>query len=153
MRLRIFIIDDEESIRFTFKWHLESKGHEVIVAEDPLGCDVYQGCDCQKDDVCGDLYLVDYQMPTMNGLDFFEMIHERGCKTNPANKYIMSGNVTTIDMERVEKICCKVLQKPIRLKELDEIVEGLLKKINPERELTPLSVMREKAERYKTKKI
>ena len=36
MKLRIFVIDDEESIRDTFKLHLEGQGHEVLTAPEPV---------------------------------------------------------------------------------------------------------------------
>jgi len=35
MPLKIFVMDDEESIRISLKWHLEELGHQVITAARP----------------------------------------------------------------------------------------------------------------------
>lgn len=151
MKLRIFVIDDEESIRETFQWHLEANGHEVVVAEDPLISDIYHGCECQEDHPCGDLLFVDYMMPRMSGLEFIEMMHKRGCKGNPANKYIMSGNVNVIDMGRVKEIGCNVLQKPVTLEKIDEIVAEFEESLSPDRQLTSLEILQKKAEDFRRK--
>jgi len=47
MKMRIFVIDDEECIRDTMQWHLEDQGHEVLTAHCPLICDIYQGYHCK----------------------------------------------------------------------------------------------------------
>ena len=36
MQGKILVIDDEESIRFTFQRHLEREGHSVVTASDVL---------------------------------------------------------------------------------------------------------------------
>ena len=38
MKLRIFLINEDVSIRKTFKEHLESLGHQVIMASEPFLC-------------------------------------------------------------------------------------------------------------------
>ena len=144
MKLRIFVIDDEKSIRDTFQWHLEENGHDVIVAEEPLFCDMYHGCGCQEDHPCGDIFFVDYQMPRMTGLDFLEMIHKQGCKLNPANKYIMSGNLNVVDMDLVKAIGCNVLQKPVTLAKIDQIVEEVKQRISLDRQLTSVETLKRK---------
>lgn len=151
MKLRIFVIDDEESIRETFQWHLEAKGHEVVVAEEPLACDIYHDCACQEGSPCGDLLFVDYAMPRMTGLEFVEFMHKRGCKANPAVKYIMSGNINIIDMEKVKEIGCNVLQKPVTLEKIDEIVEKIKAIHSPDRQLTALETLKMKAEAHSRK--
>ena len=151
MKLRIFVIDDEESIRETFQWHLEAEGHEVLVAEEPLICDIYHGCDCREEHPCGDLLFVDYLMPLMTGLEFIEMMHKRGCKGNPANKYIMSGNVNVIDMDRVKEIGCNVIQKPVTLEKIDQIIAEVKPTLAPDRQLNSLEVFQKKAEDYSKK--
>ena len=149
MKLRIFVIDDEKSIRDTFQWHLEENGHEVIVAEEPLICDLYRGCNCQGDDPCGDILFVDYQMPRMNGLEFIHMMHNRGCKGNPANKYLMSGNLNVVDMALVKALGCNLLQKPVTLEKIDQIVEEVKQRLPTDRQLTPLENLKRKAEDFR----
>jgi len=139
MKLRIFVIDDEESIRETMKWHLEEQGHEVLVAPEPLICDVYLGCKCVDEYACGDILFVDYKMPRMTGLEFVELMAKRGCKGLTENKIIMSGDTTAIDIAKVEKLGCKVVQKPLSLSEVDKIVAVAKKRLHPDRRLADLS--------------
>jgi len=125
MKPRIIIIDDEECIRETFKWHFEDQGYEVMTFAEPLQCQVYNQCACTHAQACGDILLVDYYMPRMTGLEFLELMARRGCKGKPENKIIMSGDTSAIEMDRVKKIGCRVLQKPVPLAKLDEIIHDL----------------------------
>lgn len=125
MKLRIFVIDDEECIRDTFKWHLEAHGHEVFTASEPMLCDIYQGDCCSSESACTDILLIDYNMPRMNGLEFIERMSQRGCKGDPATKIIMSGNTTDIDMDLVRKLGCQVVQKPLRFADLDKVIRQI----------------------------
>ena len=123
MKLKIVVIDDEPSIRDTFKWHLEDLGHEVLTFAEPGVCDVYQGGLCQKTSPCSDALLVDYHMPGMNGLDFIENMVKSGCHGNPENVILMSGDTSRIDMDRVKKLGCRVVQKPLSLSVLEDWIE------------------------------
>jgi len=138
MKLRIFVIDDEESIRDTMEWHLEEQGHEVITAESPVVCDTCYANIRQDPKPCADLLFVDYQMANMTGLDFIERMSSRGCRMDPLTKYIMSGNISAIDMAKVESIGCNVLQKPVTFDEIDRIVENRLLHVNQDRKLNDL---------------
>jgi len=139
MNLRIFVIDDEECIRTSFQWHLEDQGHEVLTAPAPEICQIYQGHTCTQDQACGDLLFVDYHLPKMTGLDFVELMEKRGCKGDPRNKVIISGNTTGIDMEKVAKIGCRVIQKPVSLEQVDAIIQEVVPRIDPDRSLADLS--------------
>jgi CheY-like chemotaxis protein len=132
MKLRITVIDDEECIRDTFKWHLEAQGHEVFTASEPMLCDIYQGNCCSSESACTDVLLIDYNMPRMTGLEFIEMMSQRGCKSPPATKIIMSGNTGDIDVERVKRLGCQVVQKPFSFAELDRIILQIIEKIKLE---------------------
>jgi len=125
MALRIFVVDHEECIRDSFQLHLEEQGHEVLTANEPSSCLVYQGHDCTKDHPCGHALFIGYHLPKMNGLDFIEMMEDRGCKGIARNKILMSGNTTDIDLERAERLGCKVLQKPVSLQFIDQIVQEI----------------------------
>ena len=127
MKLRIYVIDDEECIRDTFKWHLEAQGHEVFTASEPMLCDIYKGNCCSSESACTDILFIDYNMPRMTGLEFIELMSQRGCKGDPATRIIMSGNTTAIDMDLVRKLGCKVVQKPLTFDGLDKIILQIIK--------------------------
>ena len=119
MKLKFFVIDDEESIRDTFRWHLEDLGHEVFTFAAPAECDVQKFCSCQKSSPCADAILIDYNMPGMNGLDFIESQMSHGCKGNSRNVLLMSGDTSQIDMKKAAELGCSVQQKPLSLETLE----------------------------------
>ena len=119
MKLKIFIIDDEESLRDTFRWHLQGMGHEVFTFAAPVECDVQAYCLCQQSRPCVDALLIDYNMPGMNGLDFIENQIKQGCKGDPRNILLMSGDTTRIDMKKAVALGCSVEQKPFSLETLE----------------------------------
>lgn len=127
--MKILVIDDEECIRDTYRWHLEELGHEVLTAPEPMMCDVYNGHDCQKTHSCADLLIIDFNMPRVTGLEFIEMLSMRGCKSLSSNKVIISGDTTSIDMVKVKQLGCQVLQKPVPLDRLEEIVRDAEKRL------------------------
>jgi len=123
MKLKIVLIDDEESIRDSLTWYLEDLGHEVIAAKAPEECFAYQGQHCQQDTPCGHALITDYKLPKMTGLDFIEAMVQRGCKGMTSNMLIMSGNATAIDREKAANLGCKIAQKPLRFDFVDRFLE------------------------------
>ena len=122
MKIRIFVIDDESSIRDTFKYYLEDLGYEVFVASEPSLSEIYVEQNWTKENPCYDIVLTDYSMPNMNGLEFVESIMKRGCNVHPLNIFIMSGNTKNIDMDKVHAIGCQVVQKPLSFWMLDQLI-------------------------------
>jgi DNA-binding NtrC family response regulator len=138
MKLRIFVIDDEESIRDTFNWHLTDNGHEVICIAEPTECAVYQGKDCDHDEPCGDILFIDKNMPKMTGLEFIEEMSKKGCKGMTKNKVLMSGSMTNEDIYRAKELGCLAIDKPVTLAKLDELVAEMKKLIPSDRKLAEL---------------
>lgn len=139
MKLRIFVIDDEVSIRETFKLHLENLGHEVIALPDPSFCTVYMGACCQMEDACADILIIDYTMPRMTGMELLELMERKGGLTKARFKMILTGDATQVDRSAANRLGCEVRQKPMRLSELEAWVDSLAKEIPPERKLADLS--------------
>lgn len=139
MKLRIFIIDDEESIRETYQMHLEGLGHEVIALPDPSFCSVYMGAVCNMDNACADILIIDYSMPRMTGLRLLELMEKKGSLTAARFKMILTGDATQIDQDVAKRLGCEVRQKPMRLSELEEWVNMLAKDIPADRKLADLS--------------
>jgi len=142
MKLRIFIIDDEECIRDSYMWHLESLGHEVITAAQPEMCNIYRDYHCESDVACGDILIIDYNLPIMTGLEYIEQLHAHGCKGAIKQVMLLSGSLTEIDMERAKALGCEIRQKPLRLAELEEWVDECAKTIDPDRKLIDLDVLK-----------
>ena len=139
MKLRIAVIDDEESIRETFKMYLEDQGHYVFTAPEPVLCDVYNGHDCKGDYPCCDLMLIDYKMPKMTGVEFIQSMKSRGCKGLSSTKVLMSGDTGAINKEIAMQLGCQVIQKPLTFPMLDEITLNIKERLSPERKLADMS--------------
>lgn len=129
MPLKIYLIDDEESIRITLKWHLEDMGHEVITAAQPQHCDVLLGHHCSQEEACGNALIIDYHMPGMTGLEFIERLVQNGCRGSTSNMLIISGNTNAIDTAKVREFGCSVMQKPVSFAELEEWLKGVENKV------------------------
>lgn len=142
MKLRIFIIDDEESIRETFKWHLEGLGHEVIALPDPGFCTVYMGACCKMANPCADILIIDYSMPRMSGMELLELMEKKGGLTAARFKMILTGDATQIDLSAAKRMGCEVRQKPMRLAELEDWVNAKTREIPADRKLADLSSIR-----------
>ena len=76
MKLKILVIDDEESILKTFKLRLTRWGHEVFLASDGnFGMDLLSNVDCQ-------LVITDLKMPSMGGEKIVELIKQNHPETD-----------------------------------------------------------------------
>ena len=113
--LRIMIIDDEPCIRDSLQWYLEDLGYQVVVGPEPFNCDVYQGRDCCRKVSCTDVLLIDQHLPGMKGLDFVEALATRGCQGIRSNILLMSGDSTSIDLNKARELGITVVQKPMEL--------------------------------------
>ena len=111
----------------------------MLTAPEPLFCDTFQGHCCEADHPCADLAFIDYNMPKMTGLEFIELMTRRGCNAEPATKILMTGDMGTVDRQAVAAIGCRLVQKPVSFRAVDEIVKEIQSKLSPERQLADLT--------------
>lgn len=121
-KFKILIVDDDESIRDSLKWHFEDLGYEVIAASEPTLCPVYCHDYCSVEDRCADVIIIDQNMPEMTGAEFIKMQSERGCKLPTKYKLIMTGAITDEVQILVESLGCQVVQKPFTLSDAETFV-------------------------------
>lgn len=142
MNFRVFVIDDEESIRETFDWYLSSKGHEVITLPNPSFCALYLGENCDIEDPCADFLIIDYSMPRMNGIEFLELLEKHNCLHSARVKLILTGNANMVDKETAKRLGCEVRQKPMTVIEVEEWINAWAETIPEGRKLADLSRFR-----------
>ncbi len=77
--LKICLIEDDDSLRFTIREILEKQNVKIIEAENgQVGMSVLQ-----KEEIKPDLILLDLMMPIMNGFEFLKVIRETELSTIP----------------------------------------------------------------------
>ena len=121
MSKKIFVIDDEESVRKAFILALEDSGHQVLTAENgEKGLALF--ADGQPD-----LVFLDLRMPGMNGVEVLRHIREKN-QTVPV--YI----VTAFHKDYFEELAAtqpdgiqfELLNKPIGQDEILAVTETVL---------------------------
>ena len=89
--LKICIIEDDESLRFTIKEILEKQGVKIIEAENgKVGMSLLQ-----KEKIKPDLILLDLMMPVMNGFEFLKLIRETDLNSIPI--LVLTGADLSVD--------------------------------------------------------
>jgi len=117
-KLKILIVDDEESIRTALERWFVLRGYGVILAED--GVEAVEKTKHSRFDIV----LMDLEMPRMNGRDAIDKI-KSFCPDLPIMVFTgFAENSTTV----LESGAAKVLTKPIRLRELEAEVLKILGK-------------------------
>lgn len=113
----ILVVEDDASIGEVLLHVLENEtSYHAVLATNSVEAlqliDQIQPC----------LFLLDYHLPGMNGLDLYDRLHVmKGLETIPA--LFLSAN---IPKKEVEKRHVQVLHKPFDLDELVQIIEKLL---------------------------
>lgn len=73
-------------------------------------------------------------MPVMRGIDFIEKQLAKGC--NCKHLALMSGDFTSEDVRRAEKLGLKFFRKPFEVNDIFEWLDQIESEINPQRRLT-----------------
>lgn len=137
MRLRVILVEGDDLLRRSLCKLLRHLGYEVLAASRPGLCPVYSrsACDCPRGWVCGDVLLVDYRLPEMNGVELIELQLAAGCKGLVRNKAVMTSGLRCGDLVRAELLGAKVFEKPFDTEELVEWLERCRARVGPGRKL------------------
>ncbi len=123
---KILIVDDDESLSNMLKEFLESEGHQVEWAPDPV-----QGM-LRARQWGPDMMILDYQMPRDTGAHLFETLR-RNQATATLPVLFMSGSMPPARiMEQITSSqYARFLSKPVQLETLKQTVEEILKGSKP----------------------
>ena len=115
MKVHILLIDDEESIRFSFHRFLAAEGHNVITAQG------YREALSRMDEMKFDLILADVVLDDGWGIDILQEVMRRNLKTRVIIMTAYPSTETFQDSFRMHAV--DYLVKPLRQ-------EGLLNSVN-----------------------
>ncbi len=123
MNANILVIDDEESIRFSFQRFLAAEGHHVITAES------YREAISKMDEMIFDLILADIVLHDGWGTDILQEVKKRNLKT----RVILMTAYPTEETAKASLIMGAVdyLVKPMRQEGLLDSVNKALQQMNP----------------------
>ncbi len=141
MKLRIIVLDMDESTRTLLTILAEKKGHEVIALSEPYVCPLYSDldCCCSQKHACGDLMIISNQMAKMSGLKLIKKQLEGGCKGASQNKLVLSTSVNNDeDYSFAKELGCKILRKPFKVSDISAWIDDCEQKIDPNRELAEM---------------
>lgn len=119
----ILVIDDESKIRRFVCQSLEREGYDVASAGDgEEALDVYEALSEKPD-----LVIVDYMMPTMDGLEFLERFR-KGSATPVI--FLSARSETTIKTQALEAGADDYVVKPFSIEELTARVKAVLRRMS-----------------------
>jgi FixJ family two-component response regulator len=118
-QLSVHIVDDDEAIRDSLKWLLESRGLEVVLY--PSG-EAFLGA--FDSSFCGCLVL-DVRMPGMNGLDLYSQLQARA-STLPVIFITGHGDVP-MAVSALKKGAVDFIEKPFNDQDMLRLIESCMK--------------------------
>ncbi|MGA2794546.1 MAG: CheR family methyltransferase, partial [Roseiarcus sp.] len=119
----ILIVEDDPEVRELLELSVKDEGHRAATAPDGVAANelLAQGT------ILPDLILADYNLPNgMDGLQVAASLRETLHRRIPA--IILTGDISTGALRDIALHDCARLNKPVKLKELMEVIQRLLAK-------------------------
>lgn len=114
---KIMIVEDNQHIRKLFRNILNDKGYEIIEVEDgEKAIRIYDKLSEKPE-----IIVVDYRLPTLNGLEFTQEILAR----DPSSSILMISGDPKVDKSVVKQCGIRFCAKPITKDDLISEIENL----------------------------
>lgn len=117
---RVLVVDDDPSVRGTYRRILDRSGYRCLVEGSPLDALRHDGDTLR----CVDLVLLDYRMPEMDGLSFLAELRRKECRA-PCVLISAFLNEEVRQQARLLGVD-RVLEKPVDLHRLRHVLAELL---------------------------
>ncbi len=120
---RVIIFNKDARLRNEVTRFFAARGYETVVFRDPSICPVYgEFEDCKGSHSCGDIMLLEFETPIMNGVDLIAAQHRRGCKLPATNKAIITASLPAEGRATLASVGAEFFQTPLVLSELEKWV-------------------------------
>jgi len=122
----ILAVEDEPELRDLLQLLLKEEGHHTMVAGDgPTAIELVE-----RGTIRPDLVLVDYNLPNgLNGIQVTQKIREILHREIPA--IILTGDISTDALRDISLQDCVQLNKPVKVKDLTQVIRHLLPVARP----------------------
>lgn len=123
--LKVLVVDNHEPSQMVFKKYLEAKGASIANVSDAKEALEYVSKK-KSDKEKIDLIFVDYQMPSMNGVQFIEKVQKK-YKAFESKFVLLTDRQNVLSNEEKEKFDISAyLDKPIKRLSLYQLIEELI---------------------------
>jgi len=139
-KVRIFVFEDNDTLRSVISILLEKRGYEVMSFPEPGLCPLRldRGCQCPQGQACADIIITDLNMPNMTGLELIENRLQNGCRVR--NRAVMSAGWKDTERDQAKRLGCQIFEKPFKFDELNSWLDECGEGIAPNRQLSDLPI-------------
>ena len=136
MGLRVLVFDDEKGVRLLLEEILRRRGDNAVLFRDPTTFAVRfaEQCPCPEGQVCGDVAIIDINMPKMDGFEFVKVLRDGGCRLE--HMAIISASWAEEERARAQELGCHRLTKPFDLVDLETWLDECERETDPSRRLS-----------------
>lgn len=122
----ILVIEDDPEVRDLLELFLKDEGHTAATVPDGVAALELVA----RGTIRPDLILADYNLPSgMNGLQVTAELREKLHRQTPV--VILTGDISTGTLSEIALQDCVQLNKPVKLKDLTQVIQRLLPKSHP----------------------
>jgi len=119
MAVRVLILDDEPSVLNVLAMMLKKRGYDVVAlstaVDSPMTCAME--CPCLFYPACPQIVISDFDMPNLNGLDFWENQVRKGCRCR--HVALISGKgLDENEFKRLSNLGMRLFHKPFDRQEI-----------------------------------
>lgn len=151
-KLRIIVLDDDDVILRLFQDYFGGENYEIVAYNRSVVCPVHDASwdACPLTRACADIFITDYKMPGMDGLQLIREQLRMGCSMDARNSALITGMYDDELRQESEKLGCALFEKPFLFSDLKAWVNECAKRVDLSK---PLAVLRREPRSAATLKI
>ena len=136
---RAIIYDDEIILLNLLKRWMVHRGYEVLTFHEPAVCPIYEkhAEKCTQEYQCTDVFITDFKMPRMTGLELLQNQLQRFCKLDVKQKAVISGDIEHENRKLIREMGISFFKKPLIISEFSEWLSECEKRIDLSVPLAP----------------